>query len=264
MKSFYEKERENAALVLNRNGNHLFLPHYHQNMEILIVRKGGYVATVDDASYEVQSGCILVVDSYRIHSYDKRLGTEDVEDADDCILLVPYEQLGAFNKWRENGKIVCPLLNNPRLCDELLFLVDAYMGGDKSRETSEIAAQLMLSLLYGELTFTQTEKTGGEGALAQKILSYIEEHYRETCTRGEIARALGYTETHISRVFHKYMHRGISKYVNEKRLSYIEARRHAGDKRSTSELLFEAGFQSEPTYYRVKKCENEADSAKKI
>ena len=118
-------------------------------------------------------------------------------------------------------------------------------------QTQDAGAQLLLARLLEHLTFSPA-RGGGERLLLREILSYLQEHFKEPLTRTNVARALGYTESHISRVFHSYVGKGLSQYVNELRLQYIERRRRHGDTRPLTELIFEAGFGSQQTYYRAK------------
>ena len=46
---------------------------------------------------------------------------------------------------------------------------------------------------------------------------------------------------------------GIPEYVAKLRLDHVENARQNGDNRSLSALIFEAGFNSQQTYYRCKK-----------
>lgn len=115
-----------------------------------------------------------------------------------------------------------------------------------------MATELFLALLSEGATFVERKERGDE-ALVRKILLYIQAHYRDEVSRGVLAKALGYTEAHISRVFHRYISKGIAEYINELRLEYIRQRRKAGDKRTELALLYEAGFNSQQTYYRAKK-----------
>ncbi|MBQ8308818.1 MAG: helix-turn-helix transcriptional regulator [Clostridia bacterium] len=86
----------------------------------------------------------------------------------------------------------------------------------------------------------------------RSILAYIQQNYRAEISRKSIARALGYTEAHISRVFHRYLGVGLAEYINGLRLAYVKKLRANGDTRTTIELIYEAGFNSQQTYYRVK------------
>ena len=132
-----------------------------------------------------------------------------------------------------------------RLADELL-------SKEANAVVREAAIGLFLAMLGERLSFTESV-TGDERVLVRKILGYIQENYRGEATRASIARALGYTEAHISRVFHRYIRTGISEYVTGLRIKYIERLRAEGDDRTTIELIYESGFKSQQTYYRVRK-----------
>ena len=67
-----------------------------------------------------------------------------------------------------------------------------------------------------------------------------------------IARKFGYAQAHVSRVFHRYTNTGLPRYVNRLRLNYIETRRRNDPSASLTDLIFDAGFKSIPTYYRAR------------
>lgn len=81
-----------------------------------------------------------------------------------------------------------------------------------------------------------------------KILQYVDGIFKEKLSLERIARNLGYSREYISRVFHRYMKRGLNDYINERRLDYIS---RADKTRKISELALEAGFSSMQTYYRA-------------
>ena len=96
----------------------------------------------------------------------------------------------------------------------------------------------------------------GSGSFSD-IRAQIKHGMPEDVRRKKIAAALGYTEEHISRVFNRYIGSSISAYLNRVRIEYIERLRRDGDKRPTIELIYESGFKSQQTYYRVKQKEKE-------
>lgn len=248
MKGFYEKNREDEGkLVVARNTRHIFPAHFHRNLEIFIVRKGSYRLTVGEKVLSLVNGTIAVIDSYKIHSYDAR---EDI-GSDDCVLVIPYEYMTNFIARRKHKTIASSIIKDTALCDSLLKIVDEYLCEQADEEVQKSALSLLLSLLYPKLLF-KDEKTREESALAKEILAYIQENYTLDASRRTIARVLGYTEAHISRVFHRYLKKGISQYVNELRLSHIDRALARGDNRSVIELIYDAGFKSQQTYYRFR------------
>ncbi len=247
MKIFYENRDKKRIPMHSRNGNHIFPAHFHQDMEFLLVRKGGYEVTVNENTYEVLDGCILIIDSYDVHTYAERRCAE----SDDTVVILPYRYTHRFNVARRNMKIVMPLIQDARLCDELLQLADKYFTPDQPEYVQESAGELFLALLETRLSFTESV-ANDESALIRKILSYIQENYRSDVSLQSTAKYLGYTTAHVSRAFHRYIKISLPEYINDLRLNYIEQQRARGDKRKIIDLVFEAGFKSQQTYYRCK------------
>lgn len=231
------------------------------SMEIFIVRKGEYEITCNNLNRKVADGAVAVFDSYDVHSYNaRRSGEEETR-----VVIIPYRHLGAFNVRRGNLCIAEPVINDKALCERLWLLAEEYLSGEHSGEhkneflirgrgemIAEGAAALMMGLICEKLQFT-VKKERDEAMLVRTVLSYIQENFRNEATLGSIARALGYTEAHISRVFHRYVKCGLPEYVNGLRMEYIQRLREQGDTRKMVELVYEAGFKSQQTYYRVKK-----------
>ncbi len=245
---YYEKWRDDDNdMVVHRNGTHLFPAHFHANLEIFLLGRGAFDVSVNGKKYHMQAGDIAVADSYDIHSYDCDLRGEE---CDDCVLILPFDILGDWQVRRQARRIAEPILHDAALCEKLLRVVD--LCRSESEAVREAGAGVVLALL-GERLKLESECVKDERVTVRKILAFIQEHYREPLTRRRIAIALGYTEAHISHVFSRYLKTGICEYVNRLRLSYMERLRSMGDKRPVDELIFEAGFGSVQTYYRVKK-----------
>lgn len=253
MMEFYEKIREEDGIYVNRScKSHVFAAHFHINPEILVVNKGGYDLTVSGRKYSVTAGDIAVIDSYETHSYDVRHPSDSY---DDIVLILPYSLIGKLMTDPEGRYIAEPVIHSPELCREIFDISQKYLLPDVSEATRRSAVSLMVSRIYEKAVMDKKRK-GGEAALLRRILSFIQDNFRGNISRGAIAKEIGYTEAHISRVFHSYIGKGISEYVNGLRLAYIDRMIAEGDKRSLTELIFEAGFGSQQTYFRAKKKES--------
>ncbi|MBO5240586.1 MAG: helix-turn-helix transcriptional regulator [Clostridia bacterium] len=251
MRSYYEKHRDDKEqLLFARSSNHTFPPHFHLNLELFALAQGEYELLIGERRRRVVGGEIAVIDSYEVHAYEKMGGAER---ADDCVLQIPYRYLRRFNVARRNLKIAEPVVRDEALCAEILSLADQYLKKDTDERVKTAAIELILARLVERLQFEEV-KSKDEGALIRQILTYIEENYRGEISRKTIARTLGYTEAHVSRVFHRYLGVGIAEYINGLRLAYVERLRAEGDERKTIELIYEAGFNSQQTYYRVKQA----------
>lgn len=249
MKSFYEKHRDDYdALAVQRNKNNTYPAHFHNSLEIFLVKHGRYEVQLNDSRYEVTDGSVLVVDSFDIHSYN---ALEKHAVRDTCVLIIPYKYLNRFWATRKDRRIANALICDTAFCARLMRFSDEFLCDGQSEAVERAAVELFLAMLAERLEFVES-RSGDDRVLMRHILIYIQENYRQNLTRASIARALGYTEAHISRVFHRYLQIGISEYINNLRLAYIARLRADGDKRPTGELIFEAGFGSQQTYYRAK------------
>ena len=246
MNSYYEKNRDDSSeIVVRRNEAPAYPLHFHANIEIFIVKKGEGKLLLDGKTQEVKEGEIVVIDAYESHGYYPMKERE----TDCCILVIPFSLLSGIRK--NQGKLQGQIIKDKGLCDKLLAIVDQYLLAGNGEEVQHAAVALIWSLLAEKLRFTR----GGvqdERALIRQILSYIQENYQGEVSRKKIAKALGYAEGHISRTFHKYLKVGIAEYVNKIRLLHVESQKRAGDRRKITQLIYEAGFSSQQTYYRVK------------
>lgn len=247
MNGFYEKHRDELIIThLKRCGSHLFPSHFHQNAEIYILKSGEYRISVNGEEHRLTSGSILLIDSFDIHEYpDDRL-------CDDCVLIIPYHLMARFNSLRGNRRPTSPVITSAELVDRIIYIIDTFLKGNDSVAVCDDATALILSLLYEAMEFEGRDDKS-EASLIRSILFYIQDNYRTDITRDAIARALGYTPEHISRVFKKHLARGLNDYINSLRLAYIEYRQTEADPPSITDLIYEAGFGSEQTYYRAKR-----------
>lgn len=247
MNSFYEKYREDdVSLYIARGDDYSYSAHYHQNLEILIVVSGEYSVTINGENHLLKGGSLAVSDSYDVHSY-KRL----ISDRDDAIIvIVPFKDLYSFNSLKKglviDGGVVC----NEKLVKELIYIIDNYLLSD-SDDVKSSALSLFLSLIYSCLKFKK-ETPRNDGVLIRKMLVYIHENYTSPITRASIAKSLGYTESHLSKVFHSYLKCGIKEYINSLRHDYVKKLKSETDL-SLTEIISKAGFLSQQTYYRTKK-----------
>ncbi len=252
MNSYYEKHREDSPdLIIQRNSSHVYPAHFHRNVEVYVLEKGAYELSVNDEIYRMSDGQIAVIDSYDVHEYHRALSAE----RSDCVLVFPYEYLGGFYAKRKNMRIANPIVCDQALCGKILELTDKFLICKESECVKQAASELIWTMLREKLDFAE-EKKRGDAALIRNILIFIQENFKGELSRKTLSQEFGYTESHLSRVFHRYLRMGIAEYVNGLRLKYVERALKNGDGRKILELIYDAGFNSPQTYYRYKhKCE---------
>ncbi len=248
MKGYYEHNREqDAQLCVFRNHQHCFLPHFHNNVEIYVLEEGEQQVVCNGKTYDMQSGSIAFFDSYDVHGYLH----SKAPCKSSCVLIIPFPLLANFRSFRKKAKVATPVVADRVLAGKLLAIIDGVLAKEEDEHVTAAAVDMVLAFLEQKLEYA-IEGQAEDVALVKKILEYIYEHFKEDVRLSTIATKLGYTEEHLSREFHKFLHQSIPSYVNRLRLDYVELELRKGEKK-LSQIIYEAGFNNFQTYYRNKK-----------
>ncbi len=254
MKAFLEpRAGDRDYVMISRNGRYLYAPHFHYNIEVLIVKRGKHTITCNGKQYVVQSGDIALFDCYDIHSYDADFGGEN---KDDCVVILPLDYATRYVQEKNDRTLTSPIVHNPKLAEGLLELIDR--GLSKSlHEKSLLSAytQLFFALLFPYLQFAPKREKDAANTLIHQILFYVNHHFTSPLTLSSIAKDLGYTEAHLSRTFHRYLRIGIPEFINNMRLAAVQRQLRHNPNKKLVDVVKECGFQSMQTYYRVKKSQ---------
>lgn len=248
MKAYHEQLREeDSNLIIQRSTNHTFNPHFHINVELLIIKHGRTKITFNGNDIELTDGMIAFFDSYDIHGYETDLSVK----ADDCLLVIPLKFLDNFSSLKKSGKVINPVIHDPDLCQKLISIIDNFLINQSESTVISSAVNLILSLIYTKLQTAETTENADE-ELIVKILDYVNKNFRTNVSLSKVSAELGYCTAHLSRTFHKYLKMTLPEYVNNLRLDYVE--KHKNDKGVfITKLIFDAGFKSIQSYYRNKK-----------
>ena len=245
MSGFYEQTQDNKKRITFSLGpNFTFPPHFHQKAEIFLLTKGEYNVSHNGKPYHIKAGDIIFFDSYDVHAYDDC----------NCIvngvaLIIPPATAKNFFDRKDGRKILNPHISDVALCNRIYSLATDYiLESDCNTTINNSAIELILSLLEEKFIYGKSD-LNDETALMQNILLFISKNFNGDLSLGLLAKQFGYSQEHVSRVFHRYMNIGLPEYINNLRLDYME---NADKNKNVTELLFEAGFKSIQSYYRAK------------
>ena len=200
--------------------------HWHDDIEIIVIKKGEGIICVDLDSYNVSAGDMIFIFPGQLHS---------IEQKDDCIM--EYENIifkpgllkssGAdlcsdnFLKPLFSGQIrLCPVITSPNI----RALIDEI---DTLRQTKPHGYELGVKANLFNIIFQLITDFDAETISAAKdrtlekmktVLTYVAENYQNDFSIDEVAKLCHYSNSHFMRFFKKNMGISFIQYLNDHRL----------------------------------------------
>lgn len=242
----YESGRDlSDKILLSENKNNAYPAHFHRNIEMIYMRSGRMEAVIDKQNYIFEEGDIVYVPSYYSHEFSASA------ENDVIVLLIPYEFMSDISDIVKNKNLDCKLDHkefNRTICKFLELML-------QNRELSNRLilkgfVNIIFGMLYAE--YPTTEKASRQDhALIVQILEFIEENYRENITLDLVADKLGYNKFYISKIFKDAVNQNLKNYINIIRIQHIVFEYSKTFDENILSLVFQCGFQSLATFYRV-------------
>ena len=213
--------------------------HWHEEMEIIAVKKGNGRITVDTVSYPVSEGDILAVFPGQLHAISCGSG-ERMEYEN---IIFDLELLGgsgdvAAEKYLlplQSGRLALPMRLTP---DDWSYdwAANCLRAAEEFNKIKDIGYELCIK---GELLLFLAALVGREGDLPpvdnadtrrlKTALQLVEEHYMEDISIDRAAAACGCSASHFMRWFKAMTAQSFTAFLNEHRLNAAAAALRAGD-----------------------------------
>jgi AraC-type DNA-binding domain-containing proteins len=211
--------KDNSLLVTN---------HWHNSLEILLIKSGKMNAWVNDKEYLLVQGDFIIINSRDIHA------TKCLEPSVIQLLQIPYhflelripdmehirfepEQIADSTKKGEVSSQIHTLLSQ---------LGEAYYesGPSHALKFSSILFQF-LYLLVEECKTDTSSTVEIKNEINRKrlliIINYVKSHYSEPISLQDAADLISLNQEYFCRFFKKNMGTTFLNYVNEVRMSHI-------------------------------------------
>lgn len=208
------------------------LEHWHEEMEIIYIKKGNGIVTVDLTPYEVSAGSIVLVQPGQLHSIatvnHARMEYENIIFSPN--LLFP-KQLDICSRDfllpLFSGKILVPTHFHPEVphYTEIANVLKAcdLLGQDKPQGYHfAIKSQLFMLffLLDNSCRLTGPITQNNKSLERMKpVLKYVEHHYGEKITIEQIAETAACSPSHFMRIFKETFDCSFVEYLNDYRLT---------------------------------------------
>ena len=214
--------------------------HVHSHIEFVFALHGRLSLTLEQKSYALEKGSMVVILPYEIHSYHGE------EDTSAFVLACPLEYIPEYRQILTSHVFEPPVCLVESIQTAIIADIIAGNCSDELKMKALIyctlSRLLKISHLEKKLTF--------EYDLYRKAIVYISEHYREPLTLEQTARYAGVSTAHLSRVLHADGKPGFSEILNSLRIHAAKTMLEQEDA-SISEIAFNAGFGSIRNFNRI-------------
>lgn len=251
MNSFYETAAESKDyFYFHKRGSYETPAHFHSALELHFVENGEETVLIDGEKRVLRAGDACFCDSFSVHYMSPFLG-------ESCFVLLGEKAY--FNQALStfDGKTL------PRFFrfENFALLRALYGLCEKERKTEENAKLVfsgVVKILFSELAESVSfvpRKNDQKSALVCDILRYAEKHVQDDLSLSAIARIMGYSQEHLSRILHSFLMENWKTYVNRLRVRRAETLLKNDPTLSVLDVAFACGFESPNTFYRAYKRE---------
>lgn len=241
MQVFRMNEHELEAFV---SDNMYFPAHWHIQCEILYVLAGEITAGVNQRTYQLHKGDMVVAGSNDIHYYHSH-------NSRTLLCIFHPEILGQRSGWPHDASFLQPCIRAEQITvserETMLKLLEY-----KSLHTFMLRGyiNLLCGSLEKKLRPAESLISGESRKPIAAALDYIERNYSSEIDLQMIADNINLSKYHFSRKFKNYTGMSIPQYINLMRLHKAEKALITTDK-SIATIAFECGFASLRNFNRA-------------
>lgn len=246
-------------MIVNKNINFTYPPHWHNAMELVYVLKNDFVVLVNSKKYHLNEKDILYIPGGDVHEFCNEMPTG-------VRVFINFE-LSNLNSYVDINRIYTQLHDV-----KLITPSDEKLYKDMENQLEKILKEWEISGVADELYYTARmldilvllcrsapssvimEKRSGENDIGldkiSKSLEFIENNYMRDIHLKDIAGAAGFSEYYFSRLFKEITEKTFRRYLNEYRIKKAEEIL-VNPEKTISEAAYTVGFNSISTFDRL-------------
>ena len=232
--------------------------HWHDEMEIIYVRKGPLTVEIDGQKFTGEDGSVFIASPGVLHM----MSAPDTP-VDYFTFIFPLEFISFQTKDALEDEVFFPLRNHTRgfrpevadrkLLGKLIPILDELVEENGKMGTHrQIQVRIRLLQMMDLLVeYSQLEELtrNASGELEKEILLYIQDNYHDNIGLAELSEHFHLSEKYMSRLFSERFHMTLTQYVNYVRLRCARHLLESTDL-SVTEIAMKSGYQNVSYFIR--------------
>ncbi len=234
-----------------KDGNYKVNKHWHHSIEIFLVLNGEINFYINSKSYMLKENDFVIVNTNQIHSIDSPKPNLTI------VLQIPVE---AFTDYMSDVEYIhFKQPHDERDKKKISQLVEKMYSVYSEKEygySLKVRGQFY-ELLYMLITEYREENIDKEVLMQKKhldkisnVTSYIKENYRQDLSLEQVAGMFGFTNTYLSRIFHKYAEVSYKTYLTDVRVKN-SVREMLNTKNQIGEIALNNGFSDSRAFSKA-------------
>lgn len=230
--------------------------HWHSEIEMIYVEKGGFTVNIDGEDYKAEDGDLFFISPDAPHSLSGGAGKRKIYYA-----IVFFPSLISFSNQNDiEEKIIDPLICHKikfppcikkgtafheELCNNLSKIAGLNVDTPHRRErmkTTLLLLDVLLKLWENDL-YLVSESENFETEKIRRAVSFIENNFTREIKLHELAGVLGLSEKYFCSFFKLHTEKTPVEYINCVRVNYAATKLKNTDT-SVTEIAFESGFEN--------------------
>jgi AraC-like DNA-binding protein len=222
-----------------------FPPHFHSHTELIYVTEGAISVSVNDKKAVLQQGDIAVSFPNDVHSYNTELFSKAV------VLIFSPKIIGSYFGSLKDKTIKNPFIKKNTYDLSVMNFINILKEEFEDTNDHYVIKGLLYSI-FGKLNrnFILIDNNNLYDTTIQIILKHIARNFCENITLNSIARDLGYSPFHLSRLFNQKIGYQFNDYINSLRINMAQRLLSETDM-TISSIALDCGFESLRNFNRV-------------
>lgn len=241
----YEIENRKYAFTAQRIKKLLPKPHIHPHLELIYLKEGSSVVTLDNKEVLIGAGDCFISFPNQVHFY------HDQTPLDGIMIIFLPDLFWEFKELFNMKTPVSSILHRENLPKDIAGQLEKIYDKRKTDILFDetVAKGLLLALLGEMFSVMEFADNPAEQDAIKRILAYCVEHYTEPISLEILAKELYLNKYYISRVFQERMNIGYKDFINKLRVEHACGMLEKGS--SVTETAYASGFSSVRTFNRA-------------
>jgi AraC-like DNA-binding protein len=234
--------------------------HSHEDFEIFMFHRGVCRYLIHNQIYDLKPGDILLMDGLALHKPNILANSEYIrsnihftpEYIEPILCAIKANKLLNIFKYQHHYLIRTKNISRVQRIEDSIKRLDEINQDsnifqfEKEWEIKLLLAQILVQInqLLNDSNSVIEKKSTGKTVHAEKIASFIQQHFKEKLNIADIEKALNLNKSYLSKVFKQVTGFTIMEYVMACRINHVKYLLEIKENQSIQHIAFESGFEN--------------------